>query len=249
MRARQRHFNARDAGATLVLDARRISGLNDGDGVQTWPDISRNANDATQATSGNRPVYKTAIQGGCPVVRFTKASTHYLRTSAGPFGTSAGIFILGVASRNASVDTAVVISHGDLATAAGSCSSLLFEFGNRKFTSNAFSGTTGAGSTVATALNQDVFGIGTSQAQASSTLKIRLNGGAEVASATALPGNLNNISTAYGIGANGGGAIVTGVTLDGQIALAVIAAGLVISSPVRRRIEQSAAYSFKIACS
>jgi hypothetical protein len=69
MRARQRHFNARDCDAALCLDARFITGLSDGNAVSTWSDRSRNAADATQ-TGANRPEYKEAIQGGQPVVRF-----------------------------------------------------------------------------------------------------------------------------------------------------------------------------------
>ena len=70
MRARQRHFNAAGLGAKLVLDARFISGKNDGDAVDSWSDISGSANNASQATAAARPTYKTAIQGGQPVVRF-----------------------------------------------------------------------------------------------------------------------------------------------------------------------------------
>jgi hypothetical protein len=70
MRARQRHLNPKAAGATLVLDARLITGLSDGTGVQTWSDASGGGNDATQTTSGFRPLYKTAVQGGQPGVLF-----------------------------------------------------------------------------------------------------------------------------------------------------------------------------------
>jgi hypothetical protein len=69
MRARHRHFNPRDAGANLVYDSRRVTGLSDNDPVDTWPDISRNAYDATQ-TSTARPLYRTANQGGNPALRF-----------------------------------------------------------------------------------------------------------------------------------------------------------------------------------
>jgi hypothetical protein len=52
------------------LDADRLNGLSDGDPVATWPDSSGNGNDFAQATSGFRPVYKTGIVCGKPVVRF-----------------------------------------------------------------------------------------------------------------------------------------------------------------------------------
>ena len=70
MRARHRHFNARDVGAALCLDARFISGLSDGNAVITWSDRSRSTANAVQNNANNQPQYKTAIQGGQPVVRF-----------------------------------------------------------------------------------------------------------------------------------------------------------------------------------
>jgi hypothetical protein len=70
MRARHRHFNPAHAGASVALDGRYGFSLSDGTEVATWEDRSANNNDATQATSALRPVYKTGIQGGQPVVRF-----------------------------------------------------------------------------------------------------------------------------------------------------------------------------------
>jgi hypothetical protein len=54
----------------MWLDADAITGLVNNDPVATWADQSGNANDATQATAGARPVYKTNIVNGLPVVRF-----------------------------------------------------------------------------------------------------------------------------------------------------------------------------------
>lgn len=58
------------AGLQLWLDASQIAGLNDGDAVATWSDVSGNAQHATQATASKRPLYKTSILNGQPVVRF-----------------------------------------------------------------------------------------------------------------------------------------------------------------------------------
>jgi hypothetical protein len=57
------------AGLKLWLKADSLS-LSDGDPVSTWADSSGNGNDATQGTAGLRPLYKTNIVGGKPVVRF-----------------------------------------------------------------------------------------------------------------------------------------------------------------------------------
>jgi hypothetical protein len=61
-------------GCALWLDASQITGLSDGDAVATWQDLSGNAYHATQATSDNRPTYKTDVQNGLSVVRFDPAS-------------------------------------------------------------------------------------------------------------------------------------------------------------------------------
>lgn len=47
--------------------------LSDNDPVVTWADDSGNGRDATQGVAGNRPVFKTNIIGGYPVVRFSGA--------------------------------------------------------------------------------------------------------------------------------------------------------------------------------
>jgi len=68
MRARHRHFNAKTAGADLVLDARFLT-ASDNDAIQTW--ASRTGiNDATQATLAARPIYKVNTSGGQPTLRF-----------------------------------------------------------------------------------------------------------------------------------------------------------------------------------
>lgn len=56
-------------GLALWLDASRLT-LADLDPVTTWPDLSGNARDATQATAAKKPTFKTAIQNGKSVVRF-----------------------------------------------------------------------------------------------------------------------------------------------------------------------------------
>jgi hypothetical protein len=47
------------AGLQLWLDANQITGLNDGDAVATWSDLSGNSRDNTQATVSKRPIWKT----------------------------------------------------------------------------------------------------------------------------------------------------------------------------------------------
>jgi hypothetical protein len=75
-------------GLQLWLDASQISGLNDGDAVATWNDLSGNGNDVTQATASKKPTYKTGIQNGLPAVLFDGVDDFLLITKA--FGLTSG---------------------------------------------------------------------------------------------------------------------------------------------------------------
>lgn len=54
----------------LWYKADAIVGLNDGDKVSQWNDSSGNNNHAVQSAEANKPIYKTNILNGFPVVRF-----------------------------------------------------------------------------------------------------------------------------------------------------------------------------------
>ena len=58
------------ANCKFWVDASHITGLNDGDTVTTWNDLSGQGNHITQATAGYKPIYKTNIINGKPAVRF-----------------------------------------------------------------------------------------------------------------------------------------------------------------------------------
>lgn len=63
-------FDPRSLGnLALWLAASRIAG-SDGDAVTTWADASGNGKDATQATAGKKPTYRTAGINGRPSVEF-----------------------------------------------------------------------------------------------------------------------------------------------------------------------------------
>lgn len=59
--------------------------LADGAAVATWTDNSGGARDATQATSGNRPIYKTSIVNSKPVVRFPDTTDELAVVTAGVY--------------------------------------------------------------------------------------------------------------------------------------------------------------------
>lgn len=83
MRARQRHFNPKNLGATLAFDSRFLS-YNDNDLVDSWAD--RVAGVSYTATGTWRPTFKTSVSGGSPMVlssaskRLSGNSTVYLPT-------------------------------------------------------------------------------------------------------------------------------------------------------------------------
>lgn len=76
----------------LWLASDKITGKNDGDSIALWPDASGNGNDATQSTEINRPIYKTSIKNGKPVVRFDGSNDFMLAPSLG-LG-SASLFVV-----------------------------------------------------------------------------------------------------------------------------------------------------------
>ncbi|MCF7675043.1 MAG: Ig-like domain repeat protein, partial [Akkermansiaceae bacterium] len=58
------------AGLKLHLDASALTGLNDGDTVTTWTDVSGSGNNATATAGGSAATYETNELNGLPVVRF-----------------------------------------------------------------------------------------------------------------------------------------------------------------------------------
>jgi hypothetical protein len=73
-------FNATAGGSLVAADG----------AVARWEDKSGNGRHASQSTAGNRPVRKTAIQGGLDVLRFD-GTNDYISTAS--FSKSAGITV------------------------------------------------------------------------------------------------------------------------------------------------------------
>lgn len=70
MVARSRMFSPIDIPGLKFWVASDDLVLSDNDPVTTWVDKSGNGNDASQSTAGFKPLYKTNIQNGKPIVRF-----------------------------------------------------------------------------------------------------------------------------------------------------------------------------------
>ena len=58
------------SGLTAQWESDSIVGLNDGDGITTWADLSGNGHDATQSSATLKPAYNTNIFGTKPSVKF-----------------------------------------------------------------------------------------------------------------------------------------------------------------------------------
>lgn len=74
----------------LWLAADDIIGLVDNDPVTTWEDSSAANNDATQGVAASKPIYKTNILNGLPVVRFDAVDDGMLTANQVAGWTSAG---------------------------------------------------------------------------------------------------------------------------------------------------------------
>jgi hypothetical protein len=67
----RRRFNPADYGTVaLWLKADSLTGYEDEDVVDTWPDSSGNGNDATQGTFVKMPLYRTGQVSGMPALQF-----------------------------------------------------------------------------------------------------------------------------------------------------------------------------------
>jgi hypothetical protein len=78
MRARQRHlmFSSKALGTSVSLYSPAISGKSNNDLIDSWSDLSGNANNAT-GTGTQRPTYKTNQLRGNPIVSFN-STTNFL---------------------------------------------------------------------------------------------------------------------------------------------------------------------------
>ena len=87
------------SGLKIQFDAQAITGLADGDTINTWNDTSGNANHGTSGAIGAaKPIYKVGVLNGQPVVRFNPDGLSYF-TFANRLTTIRTVFV--VAKQNA----------------------------------------------------------------------------------------------------------------------------------------------------
>ena len=87
----------------LWMRADAITGLSDGDKIATWPDSGPGAHDGIQGNATYQPTYKSGIQNGKPIVRFSVTDL----TLAGSFTITNDISVFAVYSVTACGDGVV----------------------------------------------------------------------------------------------------------------------------------------------
>jgi hypothetical protein len=221
------------------LDSRRISGLSDGNAVSQWDDVSRSGWNATQATSALQPLYKTAIQGGQPVVRFDGANA-----------TNAGDRLIN--SSVSAAQTFLCLAVFQLSSADTNGAVIFDSFSNVPCSLYAGTG----------ADNPNNFALGAGSAQLS--VASRNNNwniaACQFSGATSF-GSFNGTKTT--VSSSPGSNSLTGISIGslrgnptpsvsnysfngGMGLIAIISTAL--ADPLRKRLEHAAAFSFKIAC-
>lgn len=101
----------------MWLQADTATGLNDGDQIATWTDASGLGHDITQATAAKRPLYKTSILNGLPVVRFD-GTDDFMATAAYASPTAGGS-LFAVVKVTASAAYRLILNHASSATWTG----------------------------------------------------------------------------------------------------------------------------------
>jgi hypothetical protein len=233
MRARQRHFNPKTAGADLVLDARFLTASND-DAIGTW--TSRTGiNDATQVTAASKPTYKVNMSGGQPALYFDGNDNMGFASSI-ISGTPDGFA------------TFIYKVDNDPPAAEATTGPVLGGFGPTFF-NNHWPWVDGViydgfGSNSRKTLGNPTPSLASfriiSQHSAASDFVTNIDGSQFYSTST----NTVGWSNTQKIGVNGS----LSVNLLGHISL-VIFAPLKPAASLRKRIEHSAAFSFKLACS
>ena len=227
MRARHRHLNQRDAGATFVLDSRFIN-QSDGSEISQWNDRSGQANHAAQAVSANRPTFKTAIQGGNGVARFDGSNDSLTTTTNVSLNEPYTQIFIGKKTGSRLFS---------LSDSAANRTYALIDVGDN----NVYWGCrdTNRAAGVATSVGSFAdFSIWVAEMSSSTGAAWRNGSSLSPVSQFGAVGSSGNANT---IGSRGGDYSA------GDKALIVILSKT-LSSAARKRLEHAAAYSFKIAC-
>jgi hypothetical protein len=246
MRARQRHFNPRNAGANLVLDARYINQANS-TSISSWTDRSANSYTINQTTAANQPTFKTREINGNSAVQFDGTSDFLTGGDILDLGTN-GVIIVSVARRDSGTGGALAGKSSQRALAGRY--SLLRETSQFIMLYDR----QGGGITAQLSESSTAPTIFSGTLERGVNLKAFTNGNQLASTNTGTPDSTShNTSDEFFIGAyqnsTGTSPPASGLYWNGMIAQVIVLLSNTYNNPLKKRLEQSSAFSFKIACS
>ena len=238
MRARQRHFNPRDAGANMVFDARFIDQAADTE-VTSWP--NRSTGDAATQVSGGSPGYLyegwNNFTTTIPTVELSSGGA--LASNASFSGSQSRVIIAAYFQYNTGVSRTVAGQSGTSATGAYFVMQCRTNSGS---TGDPYILCVSADTQSGKSTSNTTAKIGTG-AYDGTTLYTRKDG----AQIDSVARTLNTNDTNFRLGH-----VLVGTTLSSAFQGAigcVIAGPLTYSVPVIRRLEHHLAHSYKLPCS
>jgi uncharacterized Zn-binding protein involved in type VI secretion len=251
MRARHRHFNPINAGATFAWDTRfNVDGHTDGTSVATWTD--RASQTATQSSSSRRPIWEddaTNNINGHPVVKFdgtndkldtasitAVTAISFVSVAKRPWQTAKYANIFGGGGYGATTGYSALSTGG----AANGWQNKDFMFAGDGFRTGQTPRAIGAVSD-ASGTAKIISGV-----QSSSLSRVFFEG-ARMSTRSETTNSVTSAAGAFQIG----GTTVAGQGDDaGDFSIATLHfwKDSEISAPVRKRLEHAAAFSFKISC-
>ena len=241
MRARQRHLNAKAANASLVLDARYITGRSNYSYLKTWSDRSGNGYDMTTVFDSQAPFYVVNSINGLPSTEWDQ-SNDYLQ-NANPFDWTGLVVVFRPTGTSGSLGFCGAVPSNGLPDAAYYCScegaGLTVGFTRVSSTRTYL----GAGAGPVTFGSPSIFSL----SRSTTAVKTAANGvyGTESTAATFTPSTI--IGPSY-IGCGNYSNYRTNF-FKGNIAIFIGIQGSRPSDSIMKRLEHFAAYSYKIACS
>lgn len=244
MRRRQRHFNPGSAGASIAFDSRFVTGLNNNDAVTTWSDRTINGNNAT-GSGTTRPTYQTAQQGGNAVIRFDGTDDRLVCASYVSLTASSIIAAAKSSITTGNDRTVLYFGNADNYSPFYNWIGLCKSYTGAKWVSGNYNAGTERSVTSTAAFTTSPV-IVTGITNDASTNRLFVDG---VANGTATSTTVSiNSGARPTLGRRGADLGVDAYHWNGDI-YSVSLFPSAVSGSLRKRLEQSAAYSFKIACS
>lgn len=250
MHRRVRHFNAAQAGAKIVLDARFISGVADGAALATWSSRPVATINATQGTGSSQPTYRASQINGRPAVQFDGTGDFMSLDAAALSLTNniAGAFVCAVSQHLASGDAdqlCCIFSTGSSAAAARISMSSRSAAGNlTRSQSRRLDADSLVNSGFLTTQSVPVVLSGMFDF-AGGTFTHQVNGANSTAGSYALAGNT---SATNSLAANIGAVSAASTRLNGYLS-AFVFFNTLPDIAIRRRVRQHLGFSFRIATS